>query len=214
MCDADWNALKKWSWNHSITENQANNLVAQGVLELKSIAHNFKKYFPNLFEGPYDDSHYHFQHTNTERTRSSFQSFFDELFGENAHNKINAEVAPSHPDLLLKPYGNCPLWKEQKKRLKQPNSEANKFRNSNIFLKLIDDINARLGLNGTIQVKQIHDIYDMCRYEQAWHTNKPSIWCSVSEIRIDVMALFLFFACIFYSCSRHLKSIFSNIKQI
>lgn len=187
MCHTDLNEFKIWNWNHSITENQANNLVAQGYKELSSIAHNYGKYFPNLFNGPYDDTNFHFRHTSTERTRSSFRAFVNELFGENAHQNIkNAESPKNQPDLLLKAYKNCPLWREQKKLLKQSNSEITRFENSVIFSKLIEEIKLRFGFDGILQKEQIKDIYDICRYEQAWHINKTSIWCSVSKNPFNV----------------------------
>lgn len=181
LCAEDWEMLKNWKWNNSIEESQANDLVSQGYKELTSIATNFQKYFPNLFESLYTVNNYHFRHTNTERTRASFRAFADALFGEKSYEKIDAEAPPNHPDLLLKAYANCRLWKEQKTLLKQTNSEAIKFQNSDVYQKLVADINARFGFNGTLSADKIRDIFDMCRYQQAWQTNKASVWCSVSE---------------------------------
>lgn len=186
LCQEDWEALKNWRWNHSITESQANDLVAQGYLEHKSIAHNFKKYFPNLFDGPYDARNFHFRFTNTQRTRASFQAFVNELFGKNAHQEINAEPSTNHPDLMLKAYSNCSPWKAQKKQLKYSTSEVMKFQQTEIFVKLVADVNARLNFNGTLHSKSIQDISELCQYEQAWHVNSPSIWCSVSKISLNL----------------------------
>lgn len=179
LCQEDWKLFKYWKWNYSITEDQGNVLVEQGYKELAAIAHNFKRHLPNLFTQPYDTRKFHFQHTNTERTFSSFRAFVDELFGDGTHQKINARSPSNRPDLLLKGYANCPLWIEQKKKLKKPDSEVRKFENSPAFKKMIDDMNSRFGFNGTLQLQAIKNIYDMCRYEQAWHTDKTSIWCSV-----------------------------------
>ncbi|XP_031618131.1 multiple inositol polyphosphate phosphatase 1-like [Contarinia nasturtii] len=179
LCQEDWKLLKSWKWNNSITENQGNNLVTQGFNELRTIAHNFKQNIPNLFSPPYDISTFHFRHTNTERTHSSFGAFFDGIFGDNTHKMINARSPSNRPDLLLKAYANCPLWIEQKKKLKQSDSEVKKFENSMVFKKMIEDIDSRLGFDGTLQMRSVKDIYDMCRYEQAWQTDKASSWCSL-----------------------------------
>lgn len=161
--------------------------MPQGFIELKSIARNFRQYFPTLFEGNYDASQFHFRHTNTERTRSSFIAFFNELFGKNAHQEIDAVSPVDQPDFLLKAYAHCHLWTEQKKQLKNSESELHKFESSNQFRQFIVDINLRFGFNGTLTSKQVKDIFDLCRYEQAWQPHKGSIWCSVCTIFFAIL---------------------------
>lgn len=184
LCMHDIDALRTWNWNNSITMDQANNLVEQGYKELRAIARNYKQNLPNLFQKPYDTNHFHFRHTNTERTRSSYRAFVNELFGKSAHKKINAETPTNRPDVLLKGYANCALWRNQKKKLKQSDSEAKKFEKTNTYQKLISDVNTRLGFNGTLEAKMIKDIYGMCRYESAWRTDKASVWCSVRKLNL------------------------------
>lgn len=171
--------LKQWKWNHSISLSEANYLMPQGFKELQSIGRNFKNYFPTLFESPYDVKRFHFRHTNSERTRSSFIAFFDGIFGEKAHKQIDAVSPLNEADLLLKAYANCKLWVDQKKRLKHPDSELSKFEKSAVFQKLVSDINERFGFKGTLDAKTVKDIYNLCRYEEAWQLNKASAWCSV-----------------------------------
>lgn len=154
--------------------------MPQGYIELSSIARNYRQYFPTLFDSDYDAEQFHFRHTDTERTRSSFIAFFNELFGKNAHEQINAVSPLDRPDLLLKAYANCHRWIEQKKQLKHSESELSKFENSEKFQQLIRDVDVRLGFNGTLTAKRVRDIFNLCRYEQAWHTRKGSVWCSVS----------------------------------
>lgn len=182
LCSDDLRRLKQWKWNHSIPLDHANYLMPQGFIELGSIARNFRQYLPALFDGSYDAKQFHFRHTNTERTRSSFVAFFNELFGKNAHEQINAVSPIDQPDLLLKAYANCHLWTEQKKRLKNSESESHKFEASEQFRRFIAAVDRRFGFNGTLTAKRIKDIFDLCRYEQAWQPRKGSIWCSVRTI--------------------------------
>lgn len=182
FCKEDFDMFQQWKWNNSITADQALYLVEQGYKELANIAHNFRTYLPTLFEPPYDETKFHFRHTNTERTRSSFRAFVNELFGENAHEHIAAELPPSRPDYLLKAYANCGLWQDQKKQLKQPSSEVQKFENTSLFKQVIADVDSRFGFNGTLSMKRLKDIYDLCQYEQAWKTDKTSVWCAVRRI--------------------------------
>lgn len=186
LCEEDWKWFKSWKWNHSISESQANYLVPQGYKELRAIAHNFKVYFPKLFANSYDKKRFRFRHTDTERTRSSFIAFFDQLFGNQAHQQINAVSPMNQPDHLLKAYALCKLWTDQKKQLKNSNAEITKFEFSKRFIQIVADIDSRLGFNGTMEPKRVKEIFNLCRYEQAWEPNKASIWCSVKEFLIKL----------------------------
>lgn len=190
LCSEDLKLLKDWKWNHSIPMNHANFLMPQGYTELSTIARNFRRYFPTLFDRAYDAEHFHFRHTDTQRTRHSFIAFFNELFGEDAHKQINAVSPLDRPDLLLKAYSNCHLWREQKNRLKHSESELSKFENTSQFRQFVSSMNDRLGFNGTLTSQRVRDIFNLCRYEQAWQTDKGSVWCSV---RITFCFLFFFF---------------------
>lgn len=53
--------LKQWKWNHSISFNHGNFLMPQGYIELSSIARNFRRYFPTLFDDVYDAEQFQFQ---------------------------------------------------------------------------------------------------------------------------------------------------------
>ncbi len=44
---------------------------------------------------------------------------------------------------------------------------------------MVKDINDRFGFNGTLQVDDIINMYDICRNEQAWNIDVGSAWCSV-----------------------------------
>lgn len=157
--------------------------MPQGYAELSGIARNYRQYLPTLFDGTYDAEQFHFRHTDTERTRSSFAAFFNELFGTNAHEEINAVSSPNHPDLLLKAYAHCHLWTQQKKQLKHSESELSKFENSDQFRAVISEVSQRLGFDDRLSAQRVKDIYNLCRYEQAWNTHKGSVWCSVSDIQ-------------------------------
>lgn len=63
-----------------------------------------------------------------------------------------------------------------------PNSETSKFRKSEIFLKLRNDVSMKLGYHEPLSDQIIVNIYDMCRFEKSWNVEKSSPWCSVSQI--------------------------------
>lgn len=60
-----------------------------------------------------------------------------------------------------------------------PDSEPKMFERSEMFVNMVKDINQRFGFNGTLQVDDIINMYDICRNEQAWNINVGSAWCSV-----------------------------------
>lgn len=102
LCADDLELLKQWKWNCSITSDQNFGLVSEGFAELRGIGERFKQKFPNLFVDKYDPKRFHFRHTDTERTRSSFRSFAAGIFDEVAYEKISSESPKKQADLLLK----------------------------------------------------------------------------------------------------------------
>lgn len=102
LCADDLELLKQWKWNFSITADQGYGLATEGFAELREIGERFQQNFPNLFVDKYDPKRFHFQHTDTERTRLSFRSFAAGIFDESAYEKISAEPPTKQADLLLK----------------------------------------------------------------------------------------------------------------
>lgn len=76
-------------------------------------------------------------------------------------------------------YSYCKEWNDLKESVNLPYSEPKNFERSAIFVDMVEDINQRFGFNGTLQVDDIINMYDICRNEQAWNINVGSAWCSV-----------------------------------
>lgn len=45
---------------------------------------------------------------------------------------------------------------------------------------MIRDIDCRFGFDGTLHFDDVNNIFNLCRYEQAWNITAGSVWCSVS----------------------------------
>lgn len=43
---------------------------------------------------------------------------------------------------------------------------------------MVNDVSQRLGYKFPLKTQQVIDMYDMCRYDQAWTLDKPSPWCT------------------------------------
>lgn len=197
MCPDDLELIRNWRWDSNITTNYESVLTTQGWDDLKFLAKRERDRFYDVFTGHYVKENYfvcyalplvcldlitafvlQFRHTKSQRTEASFKAFVEGLFGDGAYNSIDAEPEPNE-DTLLKPYDFCPAYDTNKDKNNLPNSELNKFLKSPIFVKTLADISMRLGFRYNLSTDQIEAMWDICRYEQAWHLQQLSPWCSV-----------------------------------
>lgn len=52
----------------------------------------------------------------------------------------------------------------------------------------MNDVSARLGYKFPLKMNQITDMFDMCRYDQAWNLEKPSAWCAAfTPTQVDAL---------------------------
>ncbi len=102
LCSDDFETIKEWAWNRTVTGDRGSDLSKEGFEELRHIALMYKQHIPNLFNRSYNPNEFHFGHTEKNRTRDSFRSFVDALFGEDAHQQINTALPDGGPELLLK----------------------------------------------------------------------------------------------------------------
>ncbi|KAL1494347.1 hypothetical protein ABEB36_009959 [Hypothenemus hampei] len=174
LCFDDYNLLRRWRWNDSITEDRAASLTQQGVNELKLLARRYKTKFPQLFNYPYNDQNYYFQYTQTDRTHDSYQAYIEGLFDQEYY-RVHANTYGN--DMLLKAYRNCPEWHEKNDNNPTRNMEYNKFLQSDEYQRLARQVFRRLGFKYDMNDTLIQDIYDMCRFGKAWQLDQPSAWC-------------------------------------
>lgn len=67
-------------------------------------------------------------------------------------------------------------------------TEYTKFIKSQTIIQLTNDVSKRLGFEIPLKIDQILDIFDMCRFDQAWVLDKPSAWCAAfTPIQINVL---------------------------
>ncbi|XP_063698995.1 multiple inositol polyphosphate phosphatase 1-like [Culicoides brevitarsis] len=187
LCDGDLAGFRNWEWDSNITAQYDNFLVWQGWEDLRFLAKSFQRRFPNILGNYYEREKYAFRYTDTERTLSSYRAFTEGLFGPKAYLNINTPPPPAN-DSLLKFYDMCPAFEEQSDKAKGPGSEYQKFIDSKVGQKFVSDVSMRLGFKFNLSLKQIDTIWDMCRYEQAWHLDKYSAWCSAfTKSQVEVM---------------------------
>lgn len=144
MCQSDLNLLAQWRWDSNITEQFDQFLTAEGYNELKNIAYNYKNYYPQLLTNIYTPEKFLFRHTDTQRTKASFQAFSEGLFGSEAARHVRPAEIPQR-DLLLRPYDYCPEYANNTQSKKNPDSEISKLLASSTFKELVSDVSKRFG---------------------------------------------------------------------
>ncbi|XP_055621311.1 multiple inositol polyphosphate phosphatase 1 isoform X2 [Toxorhynchites rutilus septentrionalis] len=178
MCQDDLELLRNWRWDSNITTDYDSFLTTQGWNDLKFLAKREQDRFYDVFTGNYEREHYLFRHTKSQRTEASFKAFVEGLFGDGAYNSIEPEPEPND-DTLLKPYEFCPAYDANKDKNNLPDSELNKFLKSPLFVQTLADISMRLGFRYNLSTDQVEAMWNGCRFEQAWHLQQLSPWCSV-----------------------------------
>ncbi|XP_058829522.1 multiple inositol polyphosphate phosphatase 1 [Topomyia yanbarensis] len=178
MCADDLELLRNWRWDSNITVDYGSFLTLQGWNDLKFLAKREQDRYYEVMSGQYTKEHYLFRYTDSQRTEASYKAFVEGLFGDNAYSNIDVQPAPKD-DTLLKPYDFCPAYDANKNKNKQSNSEWSKFLVSRLYLETLADISTRLGFRYNLSTEQVEAMWDACRYEQAWHLQQLSPWCSV-----------------------------------
>ncbi|XP_055601964.1 multiple inositol polyphosphate phosphatase 1 isoform X2 [Uranotaenia lowii] len=178
MCPDDLELLRLWHWDRNITSNFDSFLTVQGWNDLKFMAKRYQDRFYEVFSGQYRKERFLFRHTDSQRTEASFKAFVEGLFGDGMSEYIKPEPEPTD-DKLLKPYDFCPAYDANKDKNKLPDSELNKFIASPLFQITLSDISTRLGFRYNLSLDQVDAMWNACRFEQAWHLQQLSSWCSV-----------------------------------
>lgn len=84
---------------------------------------------------------------------------------------------------LIRPYDDCENWKK-----KASKTESKSFKNSIHYQKVSQEISMRLGFEEALDPDVIENIWDMCRYDQAWHIDRLSPWCvAITPNQLDVL---------------------------
>ncbi|CAG9767401.1 unnamed protein product [Ceutorhynchus assimilis] len=174
LCFDDYNLLRRWRWNDSITEERASSLTQQGINELKLLARKYRTKFPHLFNQPYNDQIYYFQYDMSDQAHDSYQAYIEGLFDQEFY-RVHANTYGSN--VQLKDPRNCKEWQEKVENNTELQEEHRKFQTSEEYRNMARQVFMRLGFRYNLNESLIQDIYDMCRYNKAWQVDQPSPWC-------------------------------------
>lgn len=158
------------------TNSQFHLIVPKGANEMRSLAIRFQRALPHIFEKKFDRRKFVFRFTDTERILESYRHFANGQFGENANQSMTIEPRKKG-SILLNTFMLCESWQ---KSVNSSCTERVKFEKSPIFTQLVHDVSTRLGFKRRLNLQQLLDMYDICRYEFAWESKNSSAWCAVS----------------------------------
>lgn len=171
LCPSDYDLFKRWRFNESISERNANSLARQGVEDLRLLARRYKAKYPELLQN-YDERAYTFEYSP--ENHGSFQAYVEGLFEQDAY-KVHANII--NGDKLTKPTQNCPKWQELENNQFASMSEVQRFKEMPDYKKMVVDVFRRLGYRFSPNASVIQEIYDLCRYEKAWNPQPKAPWC-------------------------------------
>lgn len=154
---------------------------------MKFLGLDYQRTFQNLIDSHYSRDKFKFGYTDTQRTEASYKAFVEGLFGPAADSII--ETSPeTNQSILLRAYDKCPEFEKQSEKAKGPNSEFDKFQQSEIYKKMALEVSSRLGYKYPLNPKQIDTMWDMCRFDQAWYLQDDSAWCAAfTPKHVDVL---------------------------
>lgn len=177
LCEKDINKLK--AWNYNLTTDLENQLTFQGHDDLLFVGKRMKSKFSILSEAaalPEKESQKYllFRSTNTTRTVESARAFLEGIYGD----KVPVEFPPSVDiDPLIKPYDKCKTWDGAVKS-KEVQKEVTMFQEGPFMKGTLARVSKRLGFSYNLTLDTIDLIYEMCRYEKAWHLQTLPAWCA------------------------------------
>ncbi|XP_065159990.1 multiple inositol polyphosphate phosphatase 1-like [Atheta coriaria] len=90
LCAEDYDILRRWRWNDSLSDSMAGSLTQQGSDDIKFLARRYQTRLRELLQ-PYNDQLYYFQHTEGDRTVESYQAYIQGLFGSD-YQRVHANV--------------------------------------------------------------------------------------------------------------------------
>lgn len=179
LCASDYTLIKNWKFDPNITIEIEQFLTVAGWNELQGIAQRYKAAFPSIFPTTYSPNDYFFRTTYKQRTLASLRGFADGLFGLNGFERVEFADVPD-PDLLLRPYDNCPLYDE----ISEDSNEQDAFKEGPEYQEMLTQVSSKLGFSGSshLRATEIETLANICKYEQIWNINGTSPMCAAFSV--------------------------------
>ncbi|XP_016837279.1 multiple inositol polyphosphate phosphatase 1 [Nasonia vitripennis] len=197
LCDADLKNLREWKMNPEPNKMPAKELTESGKKEMREFARRLKDSYPELLHVESSqnctEADYKFRATDIQRTKASMEAFMDGLL---EGKKVKPEEPPKK-DSLLYTYKNCPAYEDSLISDPIVNSETIKFTNGPDFRAVQQNVSDRLGFESLIDTDAMLFVYEICRFETAWHGR--SAWCAAfSSKDINVLEYREDIGCYYY----------------
>ncbi|XP_015120832.1 multiple inositol polyphosphate phosphatase 1 [Diachasma alloeum] len=176
-CDLTNKELKRLrDWKSDFADEEDMILTEEGENEMIGLGERFQARFPRLMPDKFDNRTFKFKFTQKQRTEESAKSFAIGLFGKKGSKNVWYPPAEMK-DPILRFYKACDRWQEQVKKNPKSYEETNKFKESDIILKMLESMSNRLGTNISFDNARI--MKDLCAFETAWSEKNESPWCDL-----------------------------------
>ncbi|CAF4907770.1 unnamed protein product [Pieris macdunnoughi] len=188
LCAQDIENFRKWKWNATMETSQKY-LTGVGYEEIYELGSRIRQKYPQLLESQFD---VYVRPTYKQRTVTSAMAFV-QAFNEGKELNLTADE-PREQDDVLRPYDNCPQYKDEVKNGQLLSDQLEAFFKTTEYLQVQKSVTERLGLSQTLSVEEIFTLYELCRFYRTWSPDHKSPWCAafsssdllVLEYRDDV----------------------------
>ncbi|XP_045517430.1 multiple inositol polyphosphate phosphatase 1-like [Pieris brassicae] len=188
LCAQDIENFRKWNWNTTM-DTSPSYLTGIGYQEIYALGSRIRQKYPQLLESQLG---VYVRPTYKQRTVTSAMAFL-QAFNEGNELNLTADEFRQQDD-VLRPYDNCPLYKDEVKNGQLLNDQLEAFFKTTEYLQVQKSATDRLGLSQTLSVEEIFTLYELCRFHRTWSTQHKSPWCAafsssdllVLEYRDDV----------------------------
>merc|ERR1711887_32442 len=157
------------NWNFDLVEEDKFQLTESGRIEHLQMGERWKLRLQSTMK--VDPKRTEVRSSHEQRCLDSAAAFIDGMFGQQLYRNVD--------NRLLRYGKHCNNYYKNKGKGQQ---EIKKFMNSEVFMKLIEDIKRRTGL--TLSRGQVKVIWNMCRTENSWFPEDYwSPWCKVLSLQ-------------------------------
>ncbi|CAH2086293.1 unnamed protein product [Euphydryas editha] len=163
-------------WKSDISVDEEKYLTLEGQDEMIQLAERMQKRFPNAIKHKYNNKHFKFKYTATQRAQQSARYFTLGLFDKNNSQNVIYEPALK-VDTTLRFYKHCDKWQKQVKKNPNTYKEQILYGNSHEMNMTLLSVSKKFGLDRVLSLDTVVLIYKICGYETSWHKYFSSPWC-------------------------------------
>ncbi|XP_044741107.1 multiple inositol polyphosphate phosphatase 1-like [Chrysoperla carnea] len=164
LCEQDFNNIRNWKLDSLVSVDNSFRLSDSGAQQMAELADRFRRDYSSLFDFPCSDKNYLVHSFLNIGVTKSRNIFLDRIFNYTCSKNLK-EIS---------------LVYDERFSSSMDFPEADRFTETLLVQEMLLNIGEKLGYNATrLNWTSVKLMYDMCRYDNAWQSNKLSPWCAV-----------------------------------